>query len=249
MTESVSGPLNEGFDTPRPGAEAQPSTNTEPLDSQRAAKIMFVSFRLSQGDGQFQNKIFSYLHAANPSLKIANTDKVTEQTTDLIMDMFHPGGPDTKGHYLRRLIDAVHRGEDDKKDYYPRKTTAAGVHARIKTDRIIPQVKDQVEMLRGALNSQSGSSGTPEQLAPSLVSGFIVRDAHFFNKGGRERANPDSKRVITDPYSSSTIEYVMRGRSTGVAEFNEMCSTLRTHILQQVAHPTSEWTDNTGRLL
>lgn len=227
--------------------DAVPQISSERLDNHRAAKIMFTSFRLSQGDGPFQKKLFNYLHSAHPSWRIEDPDQITELTTKRIMDMFNPGGPDKKGHYFRRLMDNFHRGESNRKDYYPRKT-ASGVHERIKTERIVPQTKAQVDSLREVLNSPPGSSGTPEQLASSIVNGFLVRDAHFFNKGGRERANSDSGKIVTDPFSSFTIEYIMRGKSTGVAEFDEMCRTLREHILQQVAHPTTEW-ENSGSLL
>lgn len=269
MPEAVEGLEHTDITPVKQGtAEVQSQTESNPLDIHYAAKIAFTSIRLAQGnpilpesrpdEDSLQTGIFKYIHAAHPSWKIDNSNQVTELTTKRVVDMFHPRGPDGKSHLPGRMLKA---GTDRIKSmlnlegtkwhgkYYPRRTDS-DIHARIPTERIFDQTKMDVEKLQSILESQNELAETQEELTPILVDKFVSTDAiYLLQQNGRKKANPDSEKIINDPYGSFTIHYILRGRPTGVAEFDEMCSTLKTYILQQTAQPTSEWTTKTGPLL
>ena len=262
MTESA---LGEGFIAGR--AEAQPVS--EPLTSERAAKFIFPSFRLSQGNpeeaagsGEFQRNIFRYLHATHPSWKVEDPDRVKALAVGQIKNMFFPGGPEKKRTYptgeifakvADRITQVVAPVKIDGKRYARR--TPLGTHADVRAKDIEFQTSGTVDSLKNVLDPPPGSEEarqqlTKEQLLPILVNNFVSTDAFYLGReGGRKRANPDSSNFRDDPYSSYTLEYVMRERPTGDAEFDEMCKELRTYILQQVANPTTEWTNTTGNQL
>jgi hypothetical protein len=247
--------------------ELHPSS--ERLTDERAAHFIFPSFRLSQGNpvkdtnsGEFQRNLFRYLHAAHPSWKVDNPDRIRDLATDQIKNMFFPGGPDKKrtyppGEFFAKVADRITKlvapvKIDGKR--YPRRTPL-GIHADVRAKDIEFQTKFTVDSLKNVLDpsteqGRNEATATKEQLVPILVDNFVSTDAFYLGReGGRKRANPDSSNFRDDPYSSYTLEYIMRERPTGDAEFDEMCVELRKYILHQTAQPTPEWTDTTGSLL
>jgi hypothetical protein len=87
-----------------------------------------------------------------------------------------------------------------------------------------------------------------EILLPKLSTSIFKRDYHYLVDPGKGRlktpTTEDDRSFFNDPWSSFFVEFVMRGRKTGIPEFNEMYRDVRAYIERQHREKTEEWVMN-----
>lgn len=183
----------------------------EALSAQRGANLLFFSFRFSQGYPYLHGEIFQYLHITHPGWRIANTLKKEVFTTVMgrIHNFVSHSQPEEDAHQSQTRI----------------------LHPHTNTNNITRAIElgKQLHKMQNVLNSDHFRQ--KEDLVPSLTIDMIERDYLFLAQNkGRPRSDPDASKPSQDPWLSQVCYYGLEGNTTGIPEYDQMFSDIKTHI-------------------
>lgn len=184
--------------------------NNNELSKEKVVKLLFSSFRFSQGDINVQEKIFQWLHAQYPSYKVSESN-IDEIKKDLLKKtksyVLSP-----KGHHTQVRKTKTETGDDIPID-----------HGFIRK-----QVDNEASKFYNMLNSQENIS--IEQAVQEVARGIIEGDIMYLRSeegGGRpNKLNPQMSQIVT---------YGLSAESTGVPEYNEMFKQVTDFVLNEFA--------------
>lgn len=207
-----------------------------PTDTnQRLTNMLVISFRVSEGSPDQQSRALRYAKGRHPDLRI-NRDALFAIETDarkLIYPLFFPNGspPADIPRYAVAERTPLHT---DRKD-----------DGTMLTKRSVDlEIWSTVEDMHTIFNDEPED---PEALIPDISKGLFDKDFKFLVDpgGGRPKAPTvdEDKSFLHDPWGSFLVEFVMRGRNTGVPEFNEMFADVKSYIDKQRSEQTELWTD------
>lgn len=196
-------------DLPQP---TQQEIQTKNLTPEYAARVLFLSYKYSQGDPQTQKFIFQYLHSTRPEWKIKDEE------------------------FKQKIFD---KALASIKKYVPTDRNPTGPKAFHKTvpdfhepsRKVIEEdIKNQINFMQTFFADVTNSN--PLALAEVLSSQIIARDEKFLLKGrSRVRSGTDPTTPSGDPYGSHIIDYVLKGSPTGLAEFDRMFSDIKKFVI------------------
>lgn len=170
------------------------------LTPEYAARIIFDSFRFSQGDPDLQKQIFAYLHGIRPKWKISNDllNKISKEFTFRVRG-FMGYSEEPKPNVDRSLL------------HY-------NLGASSESDPINDEMLIDMEKI---FNGEE----TLIVNVPVIARGVIVRDKRYLLDKGRprtfHRSGPE-KSEMGDPWLSHSIYYGVEEHATGLPEFDQM---------------------------
>ncbi len=193
-------------------------------DLEKISKLLFLSFRFSQGDNGVQRLIFRYLHKLHPDWRISDSSKdsiynnllepVTkfvlpgkERSTILHTDKKSLSSP-TK--LTPEMIGIVLQQEIDILQEILADTKPGEGHATI--IRLEWEMKYHLQPRVDLIDKVTGRIG--EKDYDNLV-----------DHSGRVRTNPNKDR-----WTSHLIDYALKGKATGVPEYDQMFAEIKDNL-------------------
>ena len=196
---------------------------SEPLTPDKATKLLFLSFRFSQGDAQLQQMLFFWLHSMHPDWRIdaGLLGAAGEKSVSLFEKFFQFGG-DNASQLSKNLY-----------------------HQGVYKNEIKENVQDFLSILKEILNGEKKDMFTAGGEVKTLqdinlveeIAYFIAaRDEKYIAKG-RPRTGGESghKTAIQDPFLSHIRYYALEGHSTGSEEFDALFAEIKKFVLEKIA--------------
>jgi hypothetical protein len=186
--------------------------------------------RLGQGIRNPQYDVLRYVKGRNPDLEITDDafPSIRAATKNLVYSMFFPNGDVAVAEQTY-----LHTSHSE---------TGGMIMKFVVDDGINEDLLKMQEIF-------SEKSEDPEALLPKIIGYTLKRDYHYLVDPGKGRPKPtiseDNRSFLRDPWSSFSIDFVLRGRSTGVPEFNEMFTDIKNLIATQREGQTEVWTTET----
>ena len=181
------------------------------------ARLIFLSYRLSQGGIGIQNRILMYVEENfHPELMDSPRAEAVKALTHKIVGRFFL---DQRTHPATAIP-----WEDDSPE------------ASIKTDVI---VTNELAGLFGRFHDRQEIKDFNSDIV-GIAQGVIIMDGDYLSRpGGRAGDSKELKVVVSpykrDPYDSMFIKYSVLGVGTGAAEFDAIFSQLATaDVLRQL---------------
>lgn len=221
MKEKVAIILFTIMETSQDNAQvAQERTIPTELTPERAARVLFVSFKYSQGDTDLQTMLFRYLHKLQPNWRIPDENfKAT---------MFQLVQKRAQKFVLPNA--AQQEGEARKPTNHPKKREDA--ENDIDPDFVDTTLKEEMANMQEAFTDlPKYEKLSRTKLAARIGNEIIERDYEFLTQnGGRKREQPDPAKPSQDPWSSHFIEYGLLRKRTELPEFDALFDDIRKGI-------------------
>lgn len=201
------------------GEYPEDKEDVEYIDNEKAKKLLFLSYRFSQGKSELQYNIFEYLHDIRPRWRIGEKElpelqKALEETIQKYFGkskdiLLHPSSP---------MRDTV------------------VIQESIKTE-----VKEFAEIL-----NDKKEKINREEILSRIITRMIQGDSIFLSqKEGRERRATEGRKKSehTDPWLSHLVYYGIQGHETGAEEYNQMFRDVRERIMPILLGEVSKYTN------
>jgi hypothetical protein len=177
------------------------------LAPEYAGRILFNSFRFSQGDPVLQHQIFAYLHEIRPNWRI---DVPQEEALKATAKKLHE----------HVAVGARPAGE------------RAILHTMIESTDFGSELDSAISWLKKTFSGEPIGHYNGIRF---IVDKIITRDANYllYTDGGRPRTfhRPDlEKSEMGDPWLSHAIYYGIEGHTTGIPEYDQMFHELGDYI-------------------
>lgn len=190
------------------------------LSAVYAARLLFISFRFSQGQLNIQRDIFHYLSEIRPSWRITND--------------------------FRREIKAAVEGPIRKfLGHDVDEKTDINIPINHTGDIVFPAIEEQInkqlQKMQRAFNKPSRQSLPIPKSIPRITRGIIEIDHMYFASfpNGRERRLKDVSmhNSYSDPYLSHFCYFGLEGHSTGMSEYDQMFGDMKNFYKQMIGVP------------
>ncbi len=218
-----------------------------PLTVGYARQVLFLSYRYSQQHTGLQRRLFRYLHKIRPDWEIPNEEFKNElqstafkQFSNFVIPkdgiQLHP----IKGAYKPK------GNEIDENDIATSVETEIASMEKVFND-IPPNKPDTSEGLEWSLGLHLKSA---QELIPKIVTDMLNRDEHYLlEEGGRDREGIKHHSTQSDPWSSHIIDYALKRKPAGLAEYNRLFSDVRAYILAPERKSDWYWKNNGALVL
>lgn len=178
------------------------------LSCQKAAKILFLSFKYSQGSPSIQHKFFCYFAKQNCDWRINDSDKtlIAELTMKRIGSFLKPKKLDMGDGRVRRFHKSLDRSDIDS--------------------GLSEEITNFVEFF----------NKRPVTEPPSIESisyDIAYRDYSLTVQSSRPRSTHSTDNANTDPYLSHICFYGLEGSPSGCEEFDLLFSDVKNHVQDQ----------------
>jgi hypothetical protein len=202
---------------------------------QRWTNMLVISFRVSEGSPDQQSRALRYVKGLHPDSKIDRDALFTIEAgaRTLIYPLFFPteSPPADIPKYAVAERTPLHT---DRKD--------DGIMLTKKSINL--EIWSTLEDMHKIFNDEPED---PKALIPEISNELLRKDFKYlvYPGGGRPKAPAadEDRSFLHDPWGSFLVEFVMRGRNTGVPEFNEMFADVKSYIDKQRSEQTELWTD------
>ncbi|MBP7832835.1 MAG: hypothetical protein KA035_03630 [Candidatus Levybacteria bacterium] len=167
-----------------------------------AARLLFQTFKFSQGDQKLQTSLFAYIHALHPTWKFTQDDfnKTYTQSQSLVNDYFL--AQTKRGIVLHDLGHKKLNHED-------------------MTTRMVATFSNQFE----------SKTPEKETVVKNIVKEMIHSDyGYIVERDGRDRS-PEGDSPSYDKYLSHLCFYGLEGNKTGFREFDVLFQEIKSEIL------------------
>lgn len=205
--EAHSSPLQPGEACVSP-AEAAGALAAESLLPKEVPKLLFLSFRHSQGSPDLQQWLFDYVYSVSGQQPLSSAEEQGLRRS------------------LSRAIQSYFR-----MDSYGASTAA--YHTTIQTKLVAMEVKRTLSLWRQA--NERSTPLTRPYIMRELTSEVVSRDAYYLlQHNGRARAAGESPchPVHHDPFFSFIGYYALEGHATGLAVLDRLYGDVKTLIEQ-----------------
>lgn len=209
--------------SPQEGKEEDGGKEHEALTAQKAEKLLFLSYRFSQGGAYLQSYLFRWLHLANPGWKI--DAEMQEHTANQF------------GDHIKKFLG---------KGSYEHETSPR-FHSAIDTSEVQSSAQGELIDMRDFFNgSRTGDEGIPlktkEELITAIARAVISKDSIYLDKvEGRPRSHEGERMsAATDPFLSHFVYYGLQGHSTGMKEYDELFVEIAACVRENIKNGT--WT-------
>ena len=183
------------------------------LTAEYAAKLLFHSFRFSQGSPGTQRLLFQFIHELHPDWRI-NVDMneaVLARANNLVNNyMFKKGGSN------RRSVHALKTGFQD------------GQNKNISKSDTRESIQDMLTIMADNLESYipKDEDNIPK-LAHAIMLDIAESDGDYLLRDSNRRphvlaSDGNKKSPFTDPWFSFICFYALEGNTTGISEFDEL---------------------------
>ena len=221
----------------------------ETLDPDYGARVLFLSYKYSQGANPLQHSIMRYLHKLRPNwriedegLKASLYQRASRSVLGFVLPQQsgsplsrNPGQPDLayhnpKGEGYLQTADSI--TDDLKDELNAMQIIFNDLQPPRKQWSVSEDTYDPNDMSNLWDDWQNKLHELPlERLVPILTKTIVGRDFYFLaTKGGRFRKPDISGNPALDRWISHTIEYALRGRRSGLPEFDQMFRDVRNYI-------------------
>jgi len=228
---------NEKLSQPEaaPEESQQEEQEQEPLGAKHGAKLLFLSFRFSQGSPDLQDIIFMYLHTIKPHWKIGGRelkDEIFQAVRSPIYNFLLTGATEQDSSLYTR--DTYHKKTTNKQEEITKEKWKEGADETIQRE------------LTAMQDIFGGDRKTPEKsfLLTNLAGTIIKREHKYLAGEGRPRGEqePIRRTAATDPFLSQLCWYGFLGHSTGTEEYDRMFQDVALHIRvnKNELYPTEE---------
>lgn len=188
------------------------SVNTDEADNlteKRAKRLLFLSFKFSQGSKSLQLRLLEYLRAVHPDWRI---------DLELAQDILSTTVPAIQ-RYIDPTVSSTARIRHVQKD------TLDDVGNE-------GQTRGAINMMRGVFNDNHGDANDgAEHVIPNIINGIMERDSYYLQVGrpGRSDEAPTASGH-DDQYLSQLCYYALGGHSTGDQDYDGMFQRIRAYI-------------------
>jgi hypothetical protein len=188
--------------------------NLNELSVERAAKLLFLSFRFSQGNSLAQHRIFEWLRLNYPDYRILEKDceAVLSRAIEIAKSFFNKQGQK--------------------------------LHVNIEPDIVKSSLESELgkmqRLFKGRNLNSSSLPNSPIELEEilekektilgSLLDVLTEVDIKNINKGRTRYTGYQSNKVETDPRASFLVDYGLLGNSTGATEYDNMFKQIKDYI-------------------
>jgi len=184
----------------------------EPLTAEKASKLLFLSYRFSQGLPSLQKNIFRYIKVCHPEWRIddALKEQIYERSEKIFIDYMKIAKG--KGHASVAAGGADIDEEVIKKDLSRELNEMSHIFSK--------GAEDVDETLK-------------HRVREDIAIGLITRDYEFLSREkGRPRSSDEQqgKGVHADPFLSHLCYYGIEGHKTGSEEYDQMFSDVIGYI-------------------
>lgn len=214
------------------------------LTLEKAVKILIYSFKYSQANEVTQRMIFRFIHKTHPDWKIPNS----RFRDDLIrgvsfMAQIYVLGTDGFGSRFHTQMNAFGTSYLGNAQIFEETQIQANAMFEVLTDA--PPTGKSIANQKSEEEEGIYDWSTPSKIALKIAEESLGRDQHFLiDKNGRDKHFGNGESFPQDPFASFFIEYVMRGKKTEVAEFDELFASAREQILTHQATNSDVWRRN-----
>jgi hypothetical protein len=219
----------------------------QPLTVSYARRVLFLSYRFSQQNRGLQRSIFRYLHTIRPEWKIPDKDFKVELADSAIKQFTNYVIP--KHDVQMHPVNGKHTQSGkriNEQDVYVSVNQEVTSMEQVFND-IEPDNPNSSEGIEWQLGLHLRSA---QQLLPSIVSRMLNSDYYFLvEEGGRDRAGIPSTTPQADPWSSYVIDYGIQKYPTGLAEYDQLFSDIRSYIVSPERKTDRAWNDNDAYIL
>lgn len=227
----------------------------ETLDPDYGARVLFLSYKYSQGANLLQHYIMRYLHKLRPGWRIENEGfkaSLYQEASRSVLQFVLPQQPGSPLSRNPEQPDLAYHGPKGEGFLHTVESIAGNLENELNAMRIIFNDLEPPREVR----SVSGDTYDPndlsdlwhdwqnqlhkfplERLVPILTRTIVTRDFYFLDaKNGRFRKPAVSGKPALDPWSSHVVEYALRGRKSGLPEFDRMFGDVRNDITRSGIH-------------
>ncbi len=205
------------------------------LSIQYATKLLFSSFRFSQGYPDLQDLFFQYIHQLHPEWKIDETfaAELFESSKKVLINFLNPGEQDSSTTLTKKI--SLHNPDPDTEMPFSVET--------IENDTQM-EIKNMMAYFNG--ETPDTEEDTDKQLEPNVPSQVLSKIAVYLIERDEQFATGYSERIrknmetdgteryspYKDPHLSYLCYFGLEGHSTGIAEYDHMFRSLREYLLQ-----------------
>ena len=203
---------------------------SDSLTLKRASKLLVYSFAASQGADFLQHLFFVHFHKTHPHWQIPR-GKFSEQ-------MFERS--------KKQVLEFVLPRNSIKPILHVAKT----VDGPITEPTVLGTLRKEIEEMREAFageylfdnKMEPWDNASKPALFEKIIDEMVLRDYKFlYTREGRTRTQETVESHGRDKWLSHSIEYVLRGRTTGNRDFDELYRELKAFILENRSQDTHFW--------
>lgn len=185
----------------------------EVLTVEKAEKLLFLSFRFSQGDPQLQMYFFSWLQRMHPDWKI---DEPMQAAIN----------KHAKPHFEKFL-----QSKEIKPNPLHKKITEVETPLELETNQMRVIFNQDINKLLSQEREMLEYVTSYNVLIKRIAQEIAARDkAYLLSQGGRERPLNVRPTVANDSWLSHLCYYALAGHSTGSEEYDQLFREIKNHV-------------------
>lgn len=209
---------------PQEHKEEERGKEYERLTSQKAEKLLFLSYRFSQGSITLQSHLFYWLHFANPEWRI------DAEMQEHITKQF--------GAHAKKFLG---KSADLEKKTSPR------FHSARNVEEIEASAQLEIRLMQDFFDGNMSDSfdvhaRTKEEVVAEIAKRVIDKDFEYLkNIEGRPRSHEGEHiNAVGDPFLSHFVYYGFQGHSTGMKEYDDLFAEIAAYVRENIKN--GAWT-------
>lgn len=219
-----------------PGAEQSETEKSSHVEKERVLdlnylrKILFLSYKFSQGNPGLQYEIFQYIHVLHPDWKMDNElkSKALEEIRRLAKQYIPYSQSESEEVNPSGKLQHASKGSTDT----------------ITEKQIDDDVQSRIEEIQQALNERTPYKDEKDEIVRKITDITMRMDHRYLSRPeGRTRGEipKDRQTPQTDPFISFLCYYGLQGNLTGLEEFDAMFKDVSGVVLEDGLAPDPVW--------